>query len=132
MVTITREPMAPALHLDHLTDVLHGLNVRHWNYLDLDALAKALAAKEAERLAYLTPYDTFIPQECWTVLVYDDGLDCGYFDDYPGEHAASYHRTQRGAEIEAAHLEDAGIEGKRIRVVFQYQDYCDYNMPIHP
>lgn len=137
MVTINREPAAPALHLDYLTDVLHGLNVRHWNYLDLDAQAKLLAEREAERQRWLMPWDTFVPQECWTVLVYDDGLDYdedgnSYFDDYPGEHASSYHRTQRGAEVEAAHLEDAGIAGNRIRVAFQYQDECDYNMPIRP
>jgi hypothetical protein len=132
---MNREPMAPACHLDHLTDVLHGLNVRHWNYLDLDAQAKLLAERKAHYQGY--PWDNFEPQWCWVVYVWNDGLDYddegnAYQDDAPDYHVSSYHLTQKGAEVEAAHWEDRGIKAHNIRVCEGYQEEYHYNSAILP
>ena len=127
MVAIRRKPLTPAIHSDYMTDVLHGLNVRLYNYLDLTAPV----VEEEQRY----PWEEFEPQECWVVGVWDDGLDYdldgnAYFDDYPDEHPHSYHATQRGAEVQAAYLEHWGIEAHRIRVYFGQQNRYDYDRPI--
>lgn len=136
MVTTRREPMAPACHLDHMTDVLHGLNVRHWNYLDLDAQAKLLAERKVERdQGY--PWENFEPQRCWVVYVYDDGLDYdldgnAYWDSPPEDVPVSYHLTQKGAEQEAAYMEHAGTQGRRIHVSEGWQERWHYDKRILP
>jgi len=124
MVAIHRKPAAPALHLDHLTDAMHGLNVRPDDYLDLTA------APVQPEPRY--PWDGFVPQECFIVSVWDDGLDCGYFDDYPDYHVSEYHATRKGAECHAAWLERAGIEASRIIIGYGYQNLNDYDKPILP
>ncbi|MFY4731166.1 hypothetical protein [Nitrospira sp. BLG_2] len=136
MVSIHREPMAPHAHLDYLTDVLSGLNVRHYNYLDLELAAKLEAERKAAyNVGY--PWENFVPQYCWTVLVYEDGLDYdedgnAYWDCPPDWFAASYHLTQKGAEQEAAYLEHAGIKSSRIIIQEQWQEQYDYDKPILP
>lgn len=136
MVSIHREPMAPHSHLDYLTDVLSGLNVRHYNYLDLELAAKIEAERQA-RYNEGYPWESFVPQYCWVVYVWEDGLDYddegnAYFDSPPDEFESSYHLTQRGAEIEAAYLERAGIKASRIRVAEGYQAPYDYKSVILP
>ena len=124
MVSINRAPLAPALHLEHLTDTLAGLNTRPACYLDPNWTPPARVCEQGY------PWDNYQPFQCWRVLVWDDGLDCGYFDDYPGDHCASHHRTQRGAEMEAAWLEHHGIEASRITVAWGWTEECDYNYPL--
>lgn len=136
MVSINRKPMAPAIVNDYMTDVLSNLNVRLYNYLDYDALAKLeTEARKGYWQGY--PWENFEPQYCWTVLVWSDGLDYdadgnAYQDEPPDYFPASYHRTQKGAEQEAAYLEHHGIKAHRIIVQEQWQEMTDYNMPILP
>jgi hypothetical protein len=108
---------------------MHGLNVRHWNYLDPNYAAPVVINRNATQ-PWGYPWDNFVSEEAWIVTVYDDGLDCGEFDDYPGDHVASHHRTRKGAEAEAAWLIHAGIEENRIHVFFARTSEIDYNIPM--
>lgn len=125
MVTIHRAPLAPAIHLDHLTDSLSGLNVRPAAYLDLTPPP----AKQAEPRY---PWEDYEPFQCYLVLVWDDGLDYdadgnAYQDDAPGYHCASHHRTQKGAEAEAAWMEHHGIKASRIAIQYGWTSEYDYD-----
>lgn len=116
--------------LDFVQDVLSGLNVRAYNYLDSsedEAVARMIEAQDRETDPILIPF---------AVTVWDDGLDYdedgnSYFDDYPGEHLASSHRTLKGAQAEAAWLEHAGIKADRIRIVPDWYA-MRYEMKYHP
>lgn len=116
--------------LDFIQDVLSGLNVRAYNYLDGEEdqhVARLIEAQDRETDPVLIPF---------AVLVYDDGLDYdldgnAYFDDYPGDHYASGHRSRKGAEVEAAYLEAAGIESHRISIVENYYA-ARYELDYHP
>lgn len=121
--------------LDYIQDVLSGLNVREYNYIDADAVARAEVERETEN--WLNRDDRFdsrvIP---FTVTVYDDGLDYdmdgnSYFDDYPSDVAHSHHRTRKGAEQEAAWLEHQGTPTWRIRIVEDYPTYA-WELKYHP
>ena len=96
--------------LGFIQDELNGLNVRAYNYQTLDHAPAPAPVGEDQPV-----------QVPFAVEVYDDGLDYDadgntYFDDYPGFHVASAHRTQKGAEVKVAWLERAGIEPHRIRI----------------
>jgi hypothetical protein len=109
--------------LGFMQDCLSGLAVRLDNYLNLDTELE----ERRETEAVLVPY---------AVLVHDDGLDYdmdgnAYFDDYPGDHYVSGHRTRKGAEAEAQRLEEAGIEKDRIQVVERY-DAHRYELKYRP
>lgn len=54
------------------------------------------------------------------VLIWDDGLDCGYQDDVPGYYPHSYHHSRKDAEITAAYLENSGCDPHRITIVEDY------------
>ncbi len=128
MVTIHRAPLAPAIHLDHLTDSLNGLNVRPANYLHLTPLPE----KQAEPRY---PWEDYQPFECWLVFVWEDGLDYNedgtpYQDDAPGDFCASHHRTRKGAEAEAAWMEHHGISADRISIRWGWTSEYDYNYPL--
>jgi hypothetical protein len=106
-------------HFDFLTDVLHGLNVRHYNYL-AEEVAVELDYYHDDRFD-----EVFVPV---AVLVYDDGLDYdldgnAYFDDYPSDVPHSYHHTLYGAQAEAAWLEHHGVKPNRISIVEGYLTY---------
>lgn len=102
-----------------------------YNYLDHDAgkafLEAQIEAQASETDPVLIPY---------AVLVYNDGLDYdedgnSYFDDYPSDDYASGHRSLKGAEAEAAWLEHAGIEARRISIVEDYHA-MRYELKYHP
>jgi hypothetical protein len=125
-IAFVRTVLAPS-HLDYLTDVLHGLNVREYNYLAPDVVVD------------VDPYydDRFDPV-CvpFAVLVYNDGLDYdedgnAYFDDYPSDDLATAHRTREGAERSAAWMEHHGIKAQRISIVENYWTY-KWEMEYHP
>jgi len=106
-------------HFDFLTDVLSGLNVRHYNYLR-EEVAVELDHYHDDR------FDEVIAPVA--VLVYDDGLDYdldgnAYFDDYPSDVPHSYHNTLYGAQAEAAWLEHHGVKPNRISIVEGYPTY---------
>lgn len=116
--------------LDYTQDVLSGLNVREYHYVDpftLTPVEEMIAEQDRDSQEIMIPF---------AVTIYDDGLDYdedgnSYFDDYPADHLASSHRTLKGAEIEAAHLENNGIEQWRISIVPQYVIYR-YELSFHP
>lgn len=125
-ITYVETVLTPA-HYDYLEDTLHGLNVRHYNYL-------APEIKVTHDHWHDPRFDVVnVP---FAVMVWDDGFDYdmdgnAYFDDYPGEHLASSHLTRKGAEMAAAYLEDAGIEASRIRIVENYDTHA-WEMEYHP
>lgn len=128
MVSINRAPLAPALHLEVLTDEMAGLNVRPANYLD-----PTWVPPTRECQGY--PWDNYQPFQCWCVFVWEENLDYdedgnSYWDGPPGDFCASHHRTQRGAEMEAAWLEHHGISGDRISVRWTWTEEMDYNYPL--
>jgi hypothetical protein len=129
MVAIYRKPAAPALHLEYLTDTLSGFNVREYNYLDPTWTPPARVCEQ------MYPWDNYEPFECWQVFVWDDGLDYdmdgnAYFDDYPGDHCASHHRTEKGAQAEAAWLEHHGISADRISIRWGWTSEYEYDYPL--
>ena len=126
MVAFVSTVRVPA-HFDHLTDVLAGFNVRAYNYL-VEQVEVELDPYHDDRFDEVT-----VP---FAVTVYDDGLDYdmdgnAYFDDYPGDHAVSFHRSRVGAEREAAWLEHAGVETRRINIVEDYRTF-QWELQYHP
>ena len=114
--------------LDFTQDVLSGLNVREYHYVDpfdLTPVEEMIAEQDADAELVLIPF---------AVLIHDDGLDYdddGYFHDYPSDNLVSSHRTRRGAEIEAAHFEHTGTEQWRISIIENYGAYR-YELRWHP
>jgi hypothetical protein len=106
--------------LDFTQDVLSGLNVREYNYVDLFDLTpveEMIAEQDAETELVLVPF---------AVLIYNDGQDYdenGYFHECPSDILVSSHCTRRGAEIEAAHIEHSGTEQWRISIIENYGAY---------
>jgi len=91
--------------LGFLADVLAGLNVRHYNYV-AEIIERTYDAY-AEEL-------TFAP---FAVFIYDDGMDDGHFDDFPGDWLHSCFNSRKGAEMEACWLERHGVASNRITIV---------------
>ena len=117
VASFRRAPLA-SVHSDYIQDMLSKLNVREGNYLDL-----TVAEQLEDHYERDYPWYGFVPQKVWAVEVY-----------YPeeGEYTHSHHHTQRGAEIEAAHLENFGTKPHYIRVFHGYQGMYDYNKAILP
>jgi len=110
-IAFFRTTSVPA-HFDFLQDVLSGLNVRPYNYLADDVQVELDPHFDDSCDMIIVPF---------VVTVYNDGLDYdddgnAYFDDYPADLPASFHRTRKGAETEAAWLQHNGVEQWRIRI----------------
>ena len=117
VASFRRAPLA-SVTSDYIQDVLSLLNVREGNYLDL-TVQEELEDNEREY-----PWYGFVPQEAWAVEV--------YYPEDGEEYTHSYHHSQRGAEVEAAHIEDRGTNPYYIRVFHGYQGICDYDKTILP
>lgn len=114
-------------HLHYLTDALSGIRVSPNNYL-VDSVEVTFDPYHDDRFDPIT-----VP---FAVTVYDDGLDYdtdgnAYFDDYPGDHAVSFHHTRKSAEAEAAWLEHHGTSADRINIVEDYRTYR-WELQYHP
>lgn len=99
-------------HFDFIQDILSGLNVRPDNYLTENVEVEIEPHYDDGCDYFIVPF---------VVTIHNDGLDYdedgnAYFDDYPADLPASFHRTRKGAEAEAAWLEHSGVEPWRIRI----------------
>lgn len=120
MVSIHRNLIETLDVFGFMADVLAGLNVRHYNYV-------------AEVIEPDYDYDTvgeltFAP---FAVFIWDDGLDCGHFDDYPGDRLHACFNSRKGAEMETCWLEKHGVQPNRITIV-QGHWMEDYEVKYHP
>jgi hypothetical protein len=110
-----------ALVGDFLTDVLHGLNVRERFYLDPESQPE----QKYDPQPY--PWENYESVEAWIVEV---SYEANEEERWPWDEVHSHHRTRRGAEMEAAWLQQYGVESNRIRIYWGWTSDFDYHIPL--